>query len=231
MVVIPPGEFVMGAPNTEFGWEETEGPQRKVKIRSFGVSKFEVTFEEWEACVKLGGCLGNPGLDVGWGRGRRPVINVSWDDARQYVSWLSKVTGKPYRLLSESEWEYAARSGTSSAYSWGDDIGNNNANCYGCGSKWDNSRTAPVGSFSQNAFGIHDMAGNVIEWVEDCWSKGYLNAPQDGSPRLMGDCKRRIARGGSWSDDPILLRSSSRIEFLATIRNDLLGFRVARTIQ
>ncbi len=236
MVVLPAGEFTMGAPKTEPGWQKEELPQHRVFIASsFAVSKFEVTFEEWDACVKLGGCSGNPGLDAGWGRGQRPVINVSWDDAKQYVTWLSQVTGQQYRLLSESEWEYAARAGANSAYAWGDDIGKNNANCYGCGSKWDNSLTAPVGSFAGNAFGLHDMTGNVIEWVEDCWNnpdkQADLNPPNDGSPWRVGDCKRRVARGGSWSDDPILLRSSSRIEFLSTIRNDLLGFRVARTLR
>ena len=159
----------------------------------FAVSKFEVTFDEWDACFELGGCLVNAAdqpshaaLPGPWGRGKRPVINVSWGDAQEYVAWLSKETGKSYRLLTEAEWEYAARAGSTTNYSWGDDIrkeGKVMANCNGCGSEWDNQKTAPVGSFAANAFGLHDMHGNVWELVEDCWSENYDGAPVDGSAR------------------------------------------------
>ena len=142
MVVVPAGEFMMGSPPTEKRAMPDEGPQHRVTIaRPFAVSKFDVTFNDWDACVSVGGCPreGRAG-DVDWGRDTRPVINVSWDDAQQYVAWLSQMTGKPYRLLSDAEWEYAARAGTQTAYSWGDEIGKNNANCNGCGSQWRDGR-------------------------------------------------------------------------------------------
>ena len=140
--------------------------------------------------------------DEGWGRGRRPVINVSWNDAQDYVEWLSAQTGHAYRLLSEAEWEYVARAGSSTVYSWGDDIGSNRANCDGCGSQWDYDRTAPVGSFAANGFGVHDMHGNVWEWVEDCWNGSYAGAPTDGSAWRSGECEQRVLRGGSWNISP-----------------------------
>ena len=146
-------------------------PQHKVMIaKPFAVSKFDVTFDDWDACVAAGGCPGQRS-DAGWDGASQPVINVSWDDARQYVAWLSRMTGKTYRLLTEAEWEYAARAGTQTAYSWGDEIGKGNANCRRCGSQWDGRQTSPVGSFKPNAFGLYDMHGNVWEWVEDCYPR------------------------------------------------------------
>src|SRR5205823_12154354 len=139
-----------------------------------------------------GGCDGYKPSDYGWGRGRRPVINVSWDDAKAYAAWLANRTGKAYRLLSEAEWEYAARAGTTTVYFWGDAIGNNNANCDGCGSQWDKRQTAPVGSFKSNAFGLYDMAGNVWQWVQDCYHADYQGAPTAGSEWTSGDCSRRV---------------------------------------
>src|SRR5437868_4027030 len=176
MVVVPAGEFALGSPATEKGRRENEGPQHKVKIaKPFAVSKFPVTFADWDACVSVGGC---PQIgDNGYGRGTRPVINVNWNEAQQYVSWLSKMTGRPYRLLTESEWEYAARAGTQTAYFWGEEIGKDNANCNGCGSQWDNRGTSPVGSVKPNAFGLYDMAGNVWQWVQDCYQNNYNGAP------------------------------------------------------
>ena len=167
MVVVPAGSFMMGS--DEFG----RAPQHRVTIRKpFGVGKFEVTFAEWEACVAGRGCSYNPD-DNRWGRGKHPVTSVSWDDAKQYVAWLSRKTGKTYRLLTEAEWEYAARAGSTTLYSWGDDIGRGNAHCSGCGSPFDENRPAPVGSFKPNAFGLYDMHGNVWEWVEDCREMDY----------------------------------------------------------
>ena len=157
-----------------------------------------------------GGCGGYRPDDEGWGRGTRPVINVSWENAQAYVSWLSSQTGQNYRLLSEAEWEYVARAGSQTAYSWGSDIGSNRANCEGCGSRWDDDRTAPVGSFQANAFGVHDMHGNVWERVEDCWNDNYRRAPSDGSAWLRGNCNRRVSRGGSWDSLPRPLRSAYR---------------------
>jgi formylglycine-generating enzyme required for sulfatase activity len=211
MVVVPAGEFMMGSPKEEEGHQSNEEPQHKVSIRQrFAFSRFEVTFEEWDACVTLGGCAYQPS-DQGWGRGTRPVINVNWVDAHQFVAWLSTRTGKSYRLLSEAEWEYAARAGSDKSYSWGDEIGRNNANCNGCGSQWDNKQTAPVGSFALNKFGLHDMHGNVWEWVEDCWHPNYQGAPNDGSAwTARGNCEIRVVRGGSWSANPQSLRAADR---------------------
>ena len=196
----------------------------------FAVGKYEVTFAEWDACVADGGCGGHRPEDSGWGRGRRPVINVSWDDAKAYVRWLNRKTGKQYRLPSEAEWEYAARAGTTTRYNWGDDIGRNRANCANCGSRWDLKQTAPVGSFAANPFGLHDVHGNVWEWVEDCRSGNYKGAPTDASAWTDGDCSSRVLRGGSWFDGPRNLRSADRIRFRAGNRHFGFGFRVARTL-
>jgi formylglycine-generating enzyme required for sulfatase activity len=231
MVVVPAGEFIMGSPADENGHDRNEESQHKVVFTTrFAVSKFEVTFDEWHACVTYGDC--NPHVsDSGWGRGRRPVIDVTWDYAQRFAAWLSRMTGKPYRLLTEAEWEYAARAGTTTAYSWGDEIGEGNADCDGCGSRWDNRQTAPVGSFPANAFGLHDMLGNVAEWVEDCQHDTYDGAPADGSAWMAGgDCSRRVLRGGAWHYAPRDVRSASREWYSTNSRVDHLGFRVARTL-
>jgi formylglycine-generating enzyme required for sulfatase activity len=198
MVVVPAGSFQMGSTPSEVG--RNEKPQHTVTIgQPFAVGRVELTFDEWDACIAAGGCRYNP--SDGWGsRGRRPVIDVSWDDAKTYVAWLTEQTGKPYRLLSEAEYEYSARAGTQTAYPWGKDIGNNNANCKGCFSQWNAEQTVPVGSFKPNAFGLSDMVGNVWEWVEDCYHDNYDNAPTDGSAWITGgDCKSRVIRGGAWT--------------------------------
>ncbi len=229
MVVVPAGKFTMGSPATERGRDDDEGPQHEVTIaKSFAVAKFDVTFADWDACVAVGGC---PRLsDGGFGRGTMPAINVSWDEARQYVAWLTKMTHEPYRLLSEAEWEYTARAGTTTAYYWGDAIGKGNANCDGCGSQWDAKQTSPVGSFEPNGFGLYDMAGNVWQWVEDCHHDDYNDAPRDGSAWTSGDCSLRVVRGGSWYSDPRILRSAVRDGFSTDSRNGSLGFRVGRTL-
>jgi formylglycine-generating enzyme required for sulfatase activity len=229
MVVVPAGEFMMGSSANEKGRHGNESPQHKVTIaRTFAVSKFEVTFDEWDACVAVGGC--DHVEDQGWGRGRMPVINVNWGEAQRYVAWLSKQTGKPYRMLSEAEWEYAARAGSEKVYPWGDEIGEGNANCDGCGSEWDDKQTAPVGSFAANTFGLHDMQGNVWEWVEDCYHENYQGAPQDGSAWTTDDCSRRAVRGGSWVDRPLDVGSASRLGFAASDRGIVFGLRVGRTL-
>jgi formylglycine-generating enzyme required for sulfatase activity len=230
MVVVPGGAFMMGSPKEEKDHESVEEPQHKVSIKRFAVSRFEVTFEEWDACVTLGGCAFEPS-DQGWGRGTRPVMDVSWDDAQQYVAWLSGRTGKTYRLLSEAEWEYVARGGTTTTYSWGDNIGKGNANCDGCGSQWDKRQTAPVGSFKPNAFGLYDMHGNVFQWVEDPWHGSYEGAPTDGSPWVEhGDMSGRVVRGGSWNDYPQFLRAAFRSWYTSDDRYNVIGFRLARTL-
>ena len=169
--------------------------------------------------------------DDGWGRGRQPVINVSWHEAQAYVQWLSAQTGKQYRLPTEAEWEYAARAGTQTRYWWGDDIGKNNAVCYDCGSEWDDKQTAPVGSFNANTFELHDTAGNVWEWVQDCWHDDYNNAPVDGSAWLEadgGDCNHRVVRGGSWNGFSLYLQSAIRFRFKSDGAFNYVGFRIAR---
>ena len=228
MIVIPAGKFIMGSPESESDRNASEGPQHEVIIaKLFAVSKFEVTFDEWDACVAAAAC---PRLTDRWGRGKMPVIDVSYSDAKQYVGWLSQLTGKEYRLLTEAEWEYAARAGGRTGYSWGDDLGVGNANCDGCGSPWDLKQTAPVGSFKPNAFGLYDMHGNVWEWVEDSWHETYDGAPTDGSASLRdGDASFRVVRGGSWRNDGELVRAAVRVRRHINVRFDTLGFRVART--
>ena len=231
MVVVPAGRFRMGCLSSDDACQDREKPVRTVRIDAlFALSAHEVTFSEWDACVSAGGCGGHRPGDRGWGRGDRPVINVSWDDARSYVSWLSRRTGETYRLPSESEWEYAARAGSTSKYSWGNEVGRNRANCNGCGSRWDGQRTAPVGSFAPNEFGLYDMHGNVYEWVEDCWNGSYASAPSDGGARLSGDCAERVLRGGSWFIDPRDLRAAYRLWSSTGFRVINFGFRVARTL-
>jgi formylglycine-generating enzyme required for sulfatase activity len=230
LIVVPAGKFVMGSPENDPGRAPSQSPRHEVTIaRPFAVSKFEVTFQEWDACVTAGAC---PQIPDGWGRGGMPVINVSWVDAKQYVTWLSQLTGKQYRLLTEAEWEYAARAGSTTHYSWGDDPGAGNANCDGCGSQWDLQQTAPTGSFKPNGFGLYDMHGNVWEWVEDCWHDTYDDAPTDGSAWLWGcDVSYRVIRGGSWRNESDLVHAAVRFQRNASVRFDTLGFRVARTMQ
>jgi formylglycine-generating enzyme required for sulfatase activity len=232
MIVVPAGAFTMGSPVTERGRDNNEDPQHKVTIaKPLAMSKYDVTFADWDACVTGGGCNGYAPNDQGWGRGQQPVINVNWDDVQQYVAWLSQVTGKTYRLLSEAEYEYAARAGTTTAYPWGDDIGKNNANCNGCSSQWDNKQTAPAGSFPANKFGLYDMVGNVWDWTEDCRHSNYNGAPSDGSAWITGgDCSNRILRGGSWLAAPGDLRSAYRSRFTTGTRSSRIGFRVGRTL-
>ena len=225
MVVIPAGGFSMGCVSG-LGCYDDEKPVHQVTIaQPFAVSKYEITFDDYDR-------FSGPGKtdDQGWGRGRLPVMKVSWNDAKQYVAWLSAETGRPYRLLSEAEWEYAARAGSATKYAWGDSIESNRANCYGCGSRWDYEQTAPVGSFEPNAFGLHDVHGNVYEWVEDCWNGSYEGAPADGSAWLSGDCGRRVVRGGVWDDFPDDLRVALRVSAAADSRDSYYGFRVARPL-
>ena len=242
MVVIPAGSFIMGSPSSEEGRDNDEGPQRTVQINyQFAVGKYEVTWTEWEACVADGGCNSSgpagAGGDEGYGKGNRPVINVDWNDAQAYVQWLSRKTGAKYRLLSEAEWEYAARAGTSNAYWWGGSASHEYANygadrcCSGLASgrdQWEG--TSPAGSFPANAFGLYDLHGNVWEWVEDCYAENYSGAPTGGSARTVGNCPKRVLRGGSWNLGPQDLRSANRNWGDPTSRSDLSGFRVARTL-
>jgi formylglycine-generating enzyme required for sulfatase activity len=237
MVVLPAGHFTMGSLVGEEGRENHEGPQRTVTIgKPFAVGKFEVTFAEWDECVAAGGCKYRP-ADKGWGRGRRPVINVSWDDiTREYLPWLSHKTGKPYALLTEAEWEYAARAGTTTPFSTGHTIANHEANFNG-GFTSDGrakgvyrDKTTEVGSFNANTFGLHDMHGNLWEWVQDCWKDNYVDSPIDGSVWTTQECRLRVLRGGSWNFYPEHLRSAARLKARQDIRFNFFGFRVARKL-
>ncbi len=243
MIVVPAGSFLMGSPTVEEGYVSNEGPQHEVAIaKPFAVSKYEITFDEWDTCARYGDC-NTQVKDGGWGRGFNPVIYVSRDDAEQYVGWLSKITGKTYRLLTEAEYEYAARAGTQTRYPWGNDIkvnGRPMAVCNGCGTRWDNIQTAPVGWFPPNKFGLYDMVGNVWEWVEDCYHPGYevsmhqgeieMSAPTDGSSWNTEECYTDVLRGGSFGDSPRTVRSASRGQSKGDVRLVNVGFRVARTL-
>ena len=252
MVVVPPGSFLMGSPDSEAGRWANEGPQRRVTLdHRFAVGVYEVTFEEWDACVRGGGCDGYEPDDEGWGRARRPVINVGWEEAWRYADWLTERTGEEYRLLSEAEWEHVARAGTETARYWGEsqraqcqhangydaaghaEYRNTLMNPIGCRDRQAN--TARVGSYRPNAFGLYDVLGNVEEWVDDCWNESYEGAPLDGSPWHEGDCIRRVLRGGSWHSEPDDVRSARRNWSLAGGRHALnnytdSGFRVARRV-
>ena len=245
MAELPRGEFMMGSPDSENGRGSDEGPQRLVKIDyGFAVGKYEVTFAEWDACRRDNNAC-PPADDQGWGRDKRPVINVSWDDAQHYIAWLNRKAGlgsaakDRYRLLSEAEWEYAARAGTTAAYWWGDSASHEQAN-YGkdvcCGGlvlgrdQW--VYTAPVGSFPANPWRLHDMQGNVWEWTQDCYHGSYSGAPDDGSAWDGGtNCDGgRVLRGGSWNLDPLNLRSADRFRGGTGDRDNDIGFRLARTL-
>lgn len=235
MVVVPAGEFQMGSPQDEAERWNSEGPEHKVSIaQALAIGKFEVTFAEWDACVAEGGCKHKP-RDSGWGRDNRPVINVSWDDVtKEFLPWLSKKSSHSYRLLTEAEWEYAARAGTRTPFSTGTTITTAQANfdgteTYGGSEKGTHrQRTVPVGSFPANAFGLHDMHGNVREWVQDCYFNTYGGAPSDGRavPEVPG-CSR-VLRGGSWIDAPRALRSAYRGQVGSSARFIYRGFRVLR---
>ncbi len=227
LVITPAGRFKMGAAPNEPRRSQREMPQRQVFIpRRLAVGKYELTFAEWDACVAAGGCK-RKASDQGWGRARRPAINVSWYDARDYVQWISEKTGKAYRLLSEAEWEYLARAGTATPYHSGAKITTAQARFKAVGSG--GSSTAPVGQFPPNLFGLHDFHGNVREWTEDCRHENYKGAPTDGSAWVTGgDCKNRIVRGGSWGDRAAFLRSAYRSWTKPGNRSFAIGFRVAR---
>ena len=223
MVSVPAGTFRMGDLNGD-GYDD-EKPVHTVTVPAFRLGKYEVTFDQWEACLADGGCNGYS--PHGWYLGgNRSVRGLSWYDARSFIDWLNRKTGGNYRLPTEAEWEYAARAGSDTKFSWGNDVGNNQANCDSCGSQWDNGRTAPAGSFPANAWGLHDMHGNVWEWVQDCWNDSYEGAPTDGSAWESGDCSQRVVRGGDISASPWYMRSAYRS---ATDRSSRQrGFRLAR---
>ena len=224
----------MGSPPTETGRSSDEGPVRTVTIsKRIAMGRYEVTFEDYDRFADADSRRTRPD-DEGWGRGRRPVINVNWNEAKAYATWLSAQTGKTYRLPSEAEWEYAARAGTETAYSWGDEINCGQAR-YGrrpggeCSDSLDG--TVPVGSFAANAFGLFDMHGNVWEWVEDGWHDDYEGAPSDGSAWTSGgDSPQAVVRGSSWIFVPQILRCARRVWNLPSNRNFDGGFRLVQDL-
>jgi formylglycine-generating enzyme required for sulfatase activity len=237
MVVINPGAGKLGSPDFEKKRKRHEGPLRDTYISyPFEVSKYEITFDDWDKCVSSGGCAGHKPKDKGWGRGKRPVIDVSFNDAKNFLKWLNGKTGQNYRLLSEAEWEYVARAGQDAPFSNGYDLSAQDANFngtapYGSGAKGPYLRkTQPVGQYAANAFGVHDMHGNVYEWIEDCYSPDHSAATGDGSARTDGDCKFRLMKGGSWVAHGYQARAAARIRYVTDYRYDDYGIRIARTL-
>ncbi|WP_295457289.1 SUMF1/EgtB/PvdO family nonheme iron enzyme [uncultured Thiodictyon sp.] len=241
MVVIPAGGFQMGSPDTEPGRSDDEGPVHTVTFeRPFAIGKYEVTFDQWNACVKAGGCTHDPNE-----AGNLPVGDVNWNDAQDYMTWLSKQTGQTYRLPSEAEWEYAARAKTTTPWFWGDDPANacRYANVFDQTGKREarypyaplpcddhHAKLAPIGSFEANAFDLKDMLGNVQEWTQDCWHDSYQGAPSDGSAWTRGSCAVRVGRGGAWLDTANTLRAAFRFRNSPLYRSYSIGFRPARTL-
>jgi formylglycine-generating enzyme required for sulfatase activity len=224
MVIVPAGAFDMGS-STEY-----ENPAHRVTIaKPFAIGRYEVTFDEWDRCVEEKGCKAQPD-DREWGRGDRPVINMSWLDAKAFVAWLSQKTGQTYRLPSEAEWEYAARAGTNTPFWWGRDVGSRQANCRECGTG-SGQQTSPVGSYKPNSFGLYDTAGNAAEWVEDCWNDSYRGAPKDGSAWSTGQCRLRVLRGGAYDSQAKAVRSTARFRYDTDVRYSANGFRVVRELQ
>ena len=237
LIVLPRGEFMMGSPEDEDQRNELEGPQHRVRIdHDFALGKYAVTFDEWDACYRAGGTSHWPD-DAGWGRGRRPVINVSWEDIRLYLAWLSAKTGHAYRLASEAEWEYACRAGTTGPFSFAGPLTAERVN-FDASRTYSGSlpgvyrrQTVEVGSLPPNPWGFHEMHGNVWEWLEDGRHDNYIGAPDDGSVWIEGATyARRMVRGGAWDYYPQNQRSASRGRGIPDERAKNYGFRVARTL-
>lgn len=224
--MVPPGKFRMGDLSSEASHNQI--PTREVTIaKAFAVGVYEITYDEFDDCVADGGCLHRPD-DGGWGRGQKPVDSVNWDDAQEYVRWLSSKTGEHYRLLTEAETEYVTRAGTSTQYPWGDTFEKGHASCQGCGNALWTGLT--IGMFKPNAWGLYDTVGSRDEWVQDCWHDTYEGAPTDGSAWMDEDCERHVLRGGAWYGRTKIIRSSSRSRALTYERANVYGFRVAREI-
>ncbi len=224
MIWLPAGDFLMGAKKSSPDSEEK--PQHKVHIPRLAMSRFEVTIAQYERFARATGRKLPDTLYMD--KADHPIINVSWDDAIYYARWLSKQSGHRYRLPTEAEWEYAARAGTTTSYWWGNRIGKNRAHCFGCGAAFDPRKPARIGSFAPSPFGLYDTAGNVMEWVQDCWHNDYVGAPEDGSAWAGGDCSRRVVRGGSYSSPARSLRPAKRDSYRSNHGYDNVGIRVVR---
>lgn len=225
MVLIDGGVYKMG--NNSLSGEDFS-PAHAVNVSPFLIGTHEVTFSEYDRFARATGRA--PPDDYGWGRGSRPAVGVSWDDAQAYAGWLSKETSRHYRLPSESEWEMAARAGTTGPFWWGFGIEPGRAVCFDCSSRWDNASTAPIGSFPANPFGLFDTAGNAMEWTADCYNPNYQGAPDDGRIWLSGNCANRVARGGSFNKPSASMRVFVRSRFAPETRLNMLGFRIARDV-
>lgn len=228
MILIPEGEFIMGDINGT-GYDD-EKPVHKVTLKAFLIQETEVSMKQYLAYLEATNrrvpehIANSPTDDL-------PVTGVNWNDANRYAQWLSNETGLIFSLPSEAQWEYSARAGGMSDYAWGDSIGNNNAVCDGCGSRWDSLSTAPVGSFNANFYGLKDMHGNVWEWTKDCWHDNYTNAPTDGSAWTEGKCRKKALRGGSWTNEKENLRASTRFRGFSIKRDQDIGFRIVQIIK
>jgi formylglycine-generating enzyme required for sulfatase activity len=225
MLAISPGQFVMG----DNKGDRSERPAHRVRISEpFAIGKYEVTVGQWSECVKAGACKSvSANIKTS---DNAPIRDVSWDDAHDYVSWLSRITGAPYRLPTEAEWEYANRAGSTTTYWWGDKMVPGKANCKDCGGLWDQKLPAEIGSYEANPNGLHDMNGNVWEWVSDCWHRNYQGAPSDGKSWDDANCTVKVIRGGSWRNDKTYVHSASRFKYDTYVRYLLNGFRVARSM-
>jgi formylglycine-generating enzyme required for sulfatase activity len=227
-IALKAGSFKLGDVNSK-----TAIPVHDVQIRAFAIGKYLVTRGDFAAFIQDS----HHQAGEGWHKARfrqsdrDPVINIGWGDAQAFAEWLSRKTHKKFRLPSEAEWEYAARAGTTTRYYWGDEVGSNQANCNSCGSRWDGDSTAPVGSFAANAWGLFDMAGNAGEWMQDCYSDSYRDAPTDGSAFSGGDCKQRVVRGGAWSEAAENMGSAFRDFNLPDYHYMNIGFRLARELE
>ncbi len=228
LVTVPRGSFIMGSTD---GVRKKEQPAHRVTIsHRFALGRYEVTFDEWDACYADGGCS-NPAFDRDWGRGKLPVINVTYADTQEYFAWISRKTGETYRLPSEAEWEYAARAGARTGYWWGDKMIDGWANCRGCGTEWSGVKTAPVGSFQPSPWGLYDMHGNVLEFVADCWHDSHVGAPEDGTARADGPCTSKVVKGGAWYYLSNLSRAATRFRNDNRVYSYFIGFRVLREIK
>ena len=231
MVVIPSGAGMMGSPASELDHGSDETPQHAIRLaKPLAVGRYPITRAEYAAYAR--DTSGADSIAGTWfeATDRDPVVMITWSDANDYAEWLSRRTGQHYRLPTEAEWEYAARGGAQTRYWWGDEIGQGNANCGMCRSRWDGRSTSPVGSFNANPYGLYDMLGNVYQWVADCYAWDYRGASEDAStPFESGDCRQRVLRGGSWMSNPGDVRAAARFELDVAARHDVAGFRVVRT--
>jgi formylglycine-generating enzyme required for sulfatase activity len=224
MTAVGPATFTMGSDAIRL--HPDESPAHDVRVGRFLIGVRETTYAEYERFARSTGTRLPDDFD--WGRGQQPVADVSWDDANAYAQWLSRQTGHRYRLPSEAEWEYAARGDSPKSYWWGAELEAGRAVCFDCGTPWDDLMAAPVASLAPNPFGLYDTAGNVMEWVGDCWNPDYTGAHADARARTDGDCRFRVARGGAFNKPAVAMRSAARYHFLPETRIDMLGFRVVR---